>query len=80
MSIVLRAHQQQVARAVATYQSDISAIERDIRLRAMSSDVTYAEIAVLQRLKDEKMQMLYRYENLTEALNAILGDISIAAE
>jgi hypothetical protein len=80
MSIVLRAHQQQVARSVAAYQSDISAIERDIRLRAMSSDVTYAEIAVLQRLKDEKMQMLYRYENLTEALNAILGDISIAAE
>ncbi len=46
----------------------------------MSSDVTYAEIAVLQRLRDEKMQMLYRYENLTEALNAVLGDISIAAE
>lgn len=80
MSIVLRAHQQQVARAVANYQSDISAIEGDIRLRAMSSDVTYAEIAVLQRLRDEKMQMLYRYENLMEALNAILGDISIAAE
>ncbi len=80
MSIVLRAHQQQVVRAVANYQSDIWAIEGDIRLRAMSSDVTYPEIAVLQRLRDEKMQMLYRYENLLEALNAILGDISIAAE
>ena len=80
MSLVLRKHQQRIDAAVLGYQAAISEIEGDIRLRAMSNDATDAELALLQRLKDEKVQMLYRYENLREAFKAILGDMSATAE
>lgn len=80
MSLVLRKHQERVAAAVLEYQAAISEIEGDIRLRAMSNDVTDAELVLLQRLKNEKAQMLHRYENLREAFRAILGDMSATAE
>ena len=80
MSLVLRKHEQRVAAAVLGYKAAISEIEGDLRLRAMSNDVSNQELALLQRLKDEKVQMLYRYENLREAFKAILGDMSATSE
>ncbi|TKT42804.1 hypothetical protein [Rhizobium sp. LC145] len=79
MSLVLRKHQQRIDAAVLGYQAAISEIEGDLRLRAMSNDATDAELALLQRLKSEKAQMLHRYENLREAFKAIFGDIGTEA-
>ncbi|SMF41383.1 hypothetical protein SAMN02982989_1918 [Xaviernesmea oryzae] len=72
MSIILKEHQERVSHAVSAYRSEIAEIEAHIRLRAMSADVSDAELALLRRLKDEKAEILYRYENLKEAFRAIL--------
>jgi hypothetical protein len=80
MSFVLETHQQKVANAVHQYHTEISEIEGHLRLRAMANDVSDRELELLRRLKSEKTEILYRYENLREAFRAILGDHSIAAE
>ena len=80
MSFVLQKHQQHVVETMAAYQAKIAEIEGDIRMRAMSNDTNFAELRLLQRLKDECSAILYRYENLNEGFKAIVGDISIAAE
>jgi hypothetical protein len=80
MSFVLQKHQQQVLDAVQAYRSEIEEIEAHVRMRAMSNNVSDSELALLRRLKDEKSQILYRYENLVEAFKAVLGDINLAAE
>ena len=80
VSFVLEKHQQDVISAVETYQAAIAEIEGHIRLRAMANEVSDRELDLLRRLKDEKSQMLYRYENLREAFKAILPDRSVAAE
>jgi hypothetical protein len=80
MSFVLETHQQNVASAVHQYYAEISEIEGHLRLRAMANDVSDRELELLRRLKNEKTEILYRYENLREAFRALLGDHSVAAE
>jgi hypothetical protein len=80
MSFVLETHQQNVANAVQQYHTEISEIEGHLRLRAMANDVSDRELELLRRLKNEKTEILYRYENLREAFRALLGDRSVAAE
>jgi hypothetical protein len=80
VSFVLEKHQQDLISAVETYQAAMAEIEGHIRLRAMANDVSDGELNLLRRLKDEKAQMLYRYENLREAFKAILSHSSVAAE
>jgi hypothetical protein len=46
----------------------------------MANDVSDRELELLRRLKNEKTEILYRYENLREAFRALLGDRSVAAE
>lgn len=75
MSFVLLKHQQHVIKAVADYKAKISEIEADIRLRAMSNDVSRAELALLRRLKQESAQTLYRYQNLCEAFKAVVDPL-----
>ncbi|TDK29882.1 hypothetical protein E2F50_22060 [Rhizobium deserti] len=80
MSFVLETHQQNVANAVHQYHAEISEIEGHLRLRAMANDVSDRELELLRRLKNEKAEILYRYENLREAFRVLLGDHSVAAE
>jgi hypothetical protein len=80
MSFVLQKQQRNVLNAVDAYQAEIAEIEGHLRLRAMANDVSDRELDLLRRLKDEKSQMLYRYENLREAFKALLDDSAIAAE
>jgi hypothetical protein len=80
MSLVLEKYQQQIASAVAAYRAEIDDVEVHLRLRAMANDSSDAEIRLLQRLKAEKAEVLYRYKNLSEAFKAVLGDTSMAAE
>jgi hypothetical protein len=80
MSFVLETHQQNVANAVHQYHAEISEIEGHLRLMAMANDVSDRELELLRRLKNEKTEILYRYENLREAFRALLGDHSVAAE
>jgi small-conductance mechanosensitive channel len=80
MSLVLQKYQQQIDRAVAAYRSEIDDVEVHLRLRAMANDTSDAEIRLLQRLKDEKAEVLYRYKNLSQAFKAVLGDPNMAAE
>ncbi|WP_037076106.1 hypothetical protein [Neorhizobium vignae] len=80
MSFVLEKQQQNVLKALHAYQAEIAEIEGQLRLRAMANDVSDRELALLRRLKAEKSEILYRYENLRHAFKAILGESSIAAE
>jgi hypothetical protein len=80
MSFVLETHQQNVANAVHQYHAEISEIEGHLRLRAMANDVSDRELELLRRLKNEKTEILYRYENLREAFRVLLGDHPVAAE
>jgi len=65
---------------IATYEMAVREIETDLRLRAMSNDADDSELAFLRRLKNEKVELLYRCQNLREAFIALLGDNDIAAE
>jgi|GEM_PF-3987778 len=80
MSFVLQKHQLHVVETVAAYEAKIAEIEADIRLRAMSNDTSLAELRLLQRLKDECLAILYRYQGLNEAFQALVGPIDVAAE
>jgi hypothetical protein len=80
VSFVLEKHQQDVISAVEAYQAAVAEIEAHIRIRAMANDVSDRELNLLRRLKNEKSQMLYRYENLREAFKVILADRPFAAE
>jgi hypothetical protein len=80
MSFVLETHQQNVANAVHQYHAEISEIEGHLRLRAMANDVSDRELELLRRLKNEKTEILYHYENLREAFRVLLEDHSVAAE
>jgi hypothetical protein len=80
MSFVLETYQQNVVNMVHQYHTEISEIESHLRLRAMANDVSDRELELLRRLKIEKTEILYRYENLREAVRALLGDHSVAAE
>jgi hypothetical protein len=68
-----------VTSAVDAYRSETIEIEAHLRIRAMANDASDAEL-LLQRLKEEKAEVLYRYKNLSQAFKAVLGDTSMAAE
>lgn len=71
MSLVLDKHQARIEWEVHTYRERIKEVEGDLRLRAMTQSSTGHELALLQRLKDEYGQILYVYENLSEAIRAV---------
>jgi hypothetical protein len=80
MSLVLEKHRHHVLESVSAYKAKIAEIEGDIRLKAISNDTSDTEIRILQRLKDECITVMYQYEGLNEAFEALLGPVDIAAE
>lgn len=80
MSFVLEKHWERLLKEIAACEMAVREIETDLRLRAMSNDADDRELAFLRRLKNEKVELLYRCQNLREAFVALLGDNDIAAE
>lgn len=80
MSFVLEKHWERLLKEIAACEMAVREIETDLRLRAMSNDTDDRELAFLRRLKNEKVELLYRCQNLREAFIALLGDNDIAAE
>lgn len=80
MSFVLEKHWERLLKEIAACEMAVREIETDLRLRAMSNDADDRELAFLRRLKNEKVELLYRCQNLREAFIALLGDNDIAAE
>lgn len=80
MSFVLEKHWERLLKEIAACEMAGREIETDLRLRAMSNDADDRELAFLLRLKNEKVELLYRCQNLREAFIALLGDNDIAAE
>lgn len=80
MSLILQRHHKIVIEAVSAYRSSLDEIEAHLRMRAMSNDASFAELALLRRLKDEKASILRRYENLEEAFKAIAQSNAVAVE
>lgn len=73
-------HWERLLKEIAACEMAVREIETDLRLRAMSNDADDRELAFLRRLKNEKVELLYRCQNLREAFVALLGDNDIAAE
>ncbi|CUX55229.1 hypothetical protein EXN32_25675 [Agrobacterium tumefaciens] len=80
MSFVLEKHWERLLKEIAACEMAVREIETDLRLRAMSNDADDRELTFLRRLKNEKVELLYRCQNLREAFIALLGDNDIAAE
>jgi len=80
MSLILQRHHQIVIENVSVYRSSLQEIEADLRVRAMSNDASFRELALLRRLKEERASILRRYENLEEAFKALVQNSAIAAE
>lgn len=80
MSFVLEKHWKRLLKEIAACEMAVREIETDLRLRAMSNDADDRELTFLRRLKNEKVELLYRCQNLREAFIALLGDNDIAAE
>jgi prefoldin subunit 5 len=80
MRFVLEKHQKNLANAIQQYRAEISEIEGHLRLLAMASDVSDRELELVRRLKNDKTEILYRSENLSEAFKAIVGETRMAAE
>jgi len=80
VSFVLEKHWERLLKEIAACEMAVREIETDLRLRAMSNDADDRELAFLRRLKNEKVELLYRCQNLREAFIALLGDNDIAAE
>jgi len=80
VSFVLEKHWKRLLKEIAACEMAVREIETDLRLRAMSNDADDRELTFLRRLKNEKVELLYRCQNLREAFIALLGDNDIAAE
>jgi uncharacterized protein YaaN involved in tellurite resistance len=80
VSFVLEKHWERLLKEIAACEMAVREIETDLRLRAMSNDADDRELTFLRRLKNEKVELLYRCQNLREAFIALLGDNDIAAE
>ena len=71
MSILFSRHSKIIDDAVTAYRRLLSELDADISVIAMASSTDHSELALLRRLRGEYRDILYKYENLHEACQAV---------
>ena len=74
MSLIFSRHSEAIEEALTAYRQLISALDADISILAMAPNFDHMELALLTRLQGEYRDILYKFENLREACQAVAAE------
>ena len=74
MSLIFSRHAQAIDDAVTAYRRLLSELDADISVLAMAPNFDHMELALLTRLQGEYRDILYKFENLREACQAVAAE------